>query len=120
MKRQAANLVSLSNIDRSRRSGLVDTKPDPTSSAEIGARLVLTRKALGYTQARMARLIGVDGQTLVLYEAGRRRIPANQALKLAAYGIPLEWIYEGRMANLHPHVRAKIRELTKREERGGH
>jgi transcriptional regulator with XRE-family HTH domain len=91
----------------------VDTKPDPTSSAEIGVRLVLTRKALGYAQATMTRLIGVDGQTLALYEEDRRRIPANQALKLSAYGIPLDWIYQGRMADLHPHIRAKIRELQR-------
>jgi DNA-binding XRE family transcriptional regulator len=103
-------LVSVSNTDTDR--AVVDTKPDPTSSAEIGARLMLTRKALGYTQATMARLIGVDGQTLVLYEAGRRRIPANQALKLSSYGIPLEWVYQGRMADLHPHIRAKIRQLA--------
>jgi hypothetical protein len=45
------------------------------------------------------------------YEAGLEPIPVDQAVKLAAYGIPLEWIYQGRMTNLHPHVRAKIRKL---------
>jgi hypothetical protein len=35
----------------------------------------------------------------------------QQALKLSAYGIPLDWVYEGKMTNLHPHIRAKIREL---------
>jgi hypothetical protein len=36
-------------------------------------------------------------------------------------GLPtLDWVYDGKVANLHPHIRAKIRELTKREERGGH
>jgi hypothetical protein len=28
------------------------------------------------------------------YEADLKRIPADQALKLSAYGIPLDWIYE--------------------------
>jgi hypothetical protein len=37
---------------------------DPTSRIKIGARLVLTRKALDYTQATMAGLMGIDGQTL--------------------------------------------------------
>ena len=34
--------------------------------------------------------------------------PADQALKLSAYGIPLDWIYEGKMG--HRHIRAKIRQ----------
>jgi transcriptional regulator with XRE-family HTH domain len=89
---------------------LVDTMPNPNSRTEIGARLVLTRKALDYTQATMAGLMGVDGQTLAAYEAGRRRIPMKQALKLCPYGIPLDWIYQGQMDNLHPHIRAKILE----------
>jgi hypothetical protein len=40
------------------------------------------------------------------------RIPPDQALKLSAYGIPLDWIYDGRMKNLPPHIRGKIRQLT--------
>ena len=32
----------------------------------------------------------------------------KQALKLCPYGIPLYWIYQGQMANLHPHIRDKI------------
>jgi hypothetical protein len=34
----------------------------------------------------------------------------KHALKLCPYGIPLDWIYQGHMANLHPHIRAKIRD----------
>lgn len=65
---------------------------------------MLTLKALDYTQATMAGLMGVDGQTLAAYEAGRRRIPMKHALKLCP----------------HPHIRDKIRELASHEERGGH
>ena len=65
MKRQAAKLVSKSNTRQDRepeeRGHLVDTMPNPNSRTEIGARLVLTRKALDYTQATMAGLMGVDG-----------------------------------------------------------
>ena len=97
-------------VSRTERGHLVDTMPNPNSRTEIGARLVLTRKALDYTQATMAGLMGVDGQTLAAYEAGRRRIPMKQALRLCPYGVPLDWIYQGQMANLHPHIREKIRE----------
>jgi hypothetical protein len=44
------------------------------------------------------------------YEAGLERSPADQALKLSAYGIPLDWTYEGKMR--HQHIRAKIRQLA--------
>ena len=87
------------------------TKPDPTLP-EIGARLALTRRALGLTRFQMARLLGTDMPTWGTYEAGLQRIPADQALKLSAYGIPLDWIYQGKMTNLHPHIRAKIRQLA--------
>ena len=94
-------------------------KSDP-ALPKIGARLELTRRALDLTRFQMARLLGTDTSTWGTYEAGLQRIPANQALKLSAYGIPLDWVYDGKVANLHPHIRAKIRELTKREKRGGH
>jgi transcriptional regulator with XRE-family HTH domain len=85
-------------------------KPDPRLP-EIGARLALTRRALDLTRFQMARLLGTDTSTWGTYEAGLQRIPANQALKLSAYGIPLDWVYDGKVVNLHPHIRAKIREL---------
>jgi hypothetical protein len=40
-----------------------------------------------------------------------QRVPADQSLKLSAYGIPLDWVYDGQVVDLHPHIRAKIREL---------
>ena len=97
-------------VGRTERGHWLDTMPNPNSRTEIGTRLVLTRKALDYTQTAMAGLMGIDGQTLAAYEAGRRRIPMKQALKLCPYGIPLDWIYQGQMANLHPHIREKILE----------
>ena len=72
---------------------------------------MLTRRALGLTRFQMAQLLGTDMPTWGTYEAGLQRIPADQALKLSAYGIPLDWVYDGRVANLHPHIRVKIREL---------
>ena len=87
------------------------TKPDPTLP-KIGARLALTRRALDLTRFQMARLLGTDMATWGTYEAGLARIPVDQALKLSAYGIPLDWVYQGRMANLNPHVRTKIRQFA--------
>ena len=78
---------------------------------KVGARLALTRRALDLTRFQMARLLGTDTSTWGTYEAGLQRIPADRALKLSAYGIPLDWVYNGNVANLHPHIRAKIREF---------
>jgi transcriptional regulator with XRE-family HTH domain len=86
-------------------------KPDPRLP-EIGARLALTRRALDLTRFQMARLLGTDTSSWGTYEAGLQRIPADQALKLSPYGIPLDWIYDGKVANLHPHIREKIRQLA--------
>ena len=67
--------------------------------------------ALTLTRFQMARLLGTDVPTRSTYEAGLARIPADQALKLSAYGIPLEWIYDGRMSSLHPHICEKNPQL---------
>jgi transcriptional regulator with XRE-family HTH domain len=87
-------------------------KPDP-ALPKVGARLALTRRALDLTRFQMAQLLGTDMPTWGTYEAGLARIPPDEALKLAPHGIPLNWIYEGKMANLPPHIRAKIRELQR-------
>jgi hypothetical protein len=82
--------------------GLPDRRPLRTGTAGAHSRTI-----------RMARLLGTDVATWGTYEAGLTRIPAQQALKLSPYGIPLDWIYRGRATDLHPNIRAKIRKLAK-------
>ena len=86
-------------------------KPDP-ALPKLGARLAITRRALDLTRFQMAQLC-TDMPTWGTYEDGLVRIPPDEALKLAPHGIPLNWIYEGKMTNLPPHVRAIIRELQR-------
>ena len=84
---------------------------DPSSVGEIGARLALTRRALGYTQATMSTLMGstTAGQAFANYEAGARRISLDHALVLCrTCGLTLAWIYQGQMDTLPPHIREKI------------
>jgi len=85
-------------------------KPDPRLP-DSGARLALTRRALDLTRFQMAQLLGTDMPTWGTYEDGLVRIPPDEALKLAPHGIALNWIYEGKMTNLPPHIRTKIRQL---------
>jgi len=105
-KRRAAKLVSSTRQD----SG--GPMPDPTSLLEIGARLAVTRKALGLTQAEMDRRMGsalTNGQTFNFYETGRQRIPTHHALALCrTCNITLDWIYRGQMHSLQPDICAKI------------
>jgi len=87
---------------------------DPTSIAEISRRLELTRRALGLTQVMMGRLMGTisNGQAWGNYESGKRRISVDHALALSQnVGLPLDWIYQGRMVNLPPELREKIQHL---------
>src|SRR4051812_45053207 len=82
MKRQAAKLVSVSEIPQEpTEQGMQDT-----SLEDIGARLALTLRALILTRFQMARLLGTDMPTWGTYEAGLARIPVEQALKLSSYG----------------------------------
>jgi transcriptional regulator with XRE-family HTH domain len=93
---------------------MVRAPSDPTSIAEISRRLELTRRALGLTQVMMGRLMGTisNGQAWGNYESGKRRISVDHALALSQnVGLPLDWIYQGRMVNLPPELREKIQHL---------
>ena len=95
-------------------SGLSADQPYPsgpdkpaefTSGTEIGARLVLTRTALDYTQATMAGLMGVDGQTFGRLlsrpaahpdEAGAQALPLRHPARLDLPGA------DGQPTPAHP------------------
>ena len=102
MKRRAAKLVLQKPTERPWH-----IKCNGPSHNQIGRRLELARRALDLTQFQMARLLGTDMATWGTYEAGLERIPPEQAVKLSAYGIPLDWIYRGRTTNLPTHIRAE-------------
>ena len=57
------------------------------SSAQIGERLRIAREAAHFTQASVAKEIGVARTTLVAIEQGRRRVRISEVQRLAAlYG----------------------------------
>ena len=93
---------------------MVRQPSDPTSTAEIGRRLELTRRALGLTQVMMGKLVGTTsaGQAWGNYEAGNRRISIDHALALSrTLGVSLDWVYQGQMVNLPPELREKIQRI---------
>ena len=86
-------------------------RPDPTSPAEIGARLALTRRALGYTTTTMCRMMGSasHGSTYSNYESGIRRISLDHAIELyRRCRLTLPWIYLGELDTLPADIRNKI------------
>lgn len=62
----------------------------------ISRRLRELRETLGYTQATMAQIAGLNRTTWNNYENGVRRISLDEALKVcSATGVTLDWIYRG-------------------------
>lgn len=59
-------------------------------SAMLGARVTRLRKALGMTQAELARAIGVSQQAVFSYELGDRRISVLVLARLAkVFRVPI-------------------------------
>ena len=83
---------------------------NPQSPEEIGKRLKRLRKALGKTQAEMAELVGISKRAWGLIEKGARRINVGAALRLCdLYGLSLDWIYRGNIAQLPLNLIEKMR-----------
>ena len=60
-----------------------------------GARLRAWRRSLGFTQAQMGAVLGVDGTTLRKYEHGVT-LPSGSVLQQAAnMGLDLNWLMNG-------------------------
>lgn len=57
----------------------------------LGARICQLRKARGFTQAEMARAIGVSQQAVFAYELGERRVSVLVLAKIArVFSVPVE------------------------------
>lgn len=83
--------------------------PNPSSREMIAHRLYLTRKALGYTQAFIANLIGLQQSAWNNYEQGHRRIDVDPALRLCQVtGIGMSWIYQGNITDVPTKLAEKI------------
>ena len=67
----------------------------------VGLRLAATRNVLGLTQEAMAAAVGVERNTYANWEGGSRLARVPPMLKLLErFGIPLEWIYAGRLGGV--------------------
>jgi transcriptional regulator with XRE-family HTH domain len=86
-----------------------DQFPSSRSNEDIGYRLQLTRRALGYAQVLIAKLANIATTTWNNYETGTRRPSTTEALKMKTrLNLPLDWIYDGDMGKLPAELVEKI------------
>lgn len=78
----------------------------------IGQRLALTRQALGLQQNEFADRAGLAANTYNQFETGKNRPSVEAALALKdAYGMTLDWIYDGDMSGLRFQLGDAIKAL---------
>ena len=76
--------------------GYIKTKRKPDAlDTLIGQRLKERRHALGLSQARLGKAIGVSFQQVQKYERGKNRIAASTLYHIAhELGVPITWFFE--------------------------
>lgn len=93
-----------------------DLPTDPTSDEAIGARLELTREALGLSQREFAKAGEIGETAYSNYKKGARETPIHFAIKLCDhFDLTLDWIYRGDPSGLRYRLANKINES--RQER---
>jgi transcriptional regulator with XRE-family HTH domain len=78
----------------------------------VGARLILTRQAIGLGQRDFAARASIAANTYNQYEAGRNFPALDQAHALCdAYELTLDWIYRGDPSGLRYQLADAIKAL---------
>ena len=87
------------------------------TNKEIGARLTLTRRALGYDRQTefveaLNAVFSVSPQRWNNYETGRERIAVPVALALCdRFGLSFDWIFRGRRGELPVRILRAIEDI---------
>lgn len=85
------------------------------SIPDIAERLIATQKALGISPADLCKETGISQTQWTQFTDPeyKRRITLAAAYKLKdAYGVTLEWIFDGDRTKLPADMRAKLREAA--------
>lgn len=83
--------------------------PVSWSKKDIGYRLALTRKALGYSQIVIANVAHIASTTWNNYEKGIRRPSVDEARKMfLRLNLPMDWVYHGDTSQLPAALLEKI------------
>lgn len=79
------------------------------STMTVGARLRLTRMALGYNQAQWASQLSIRREAYCMYEIEKREPPPAIGIEMVrAYKITLDWLYMGDASGLPQSHREAI------------
>ena len=80
--------------------------------AEIGARLAIARSEIGYSQATMARAIGVSPRAYYSYEKGERGVPVEALVAMGErFEVDLLWLLIGTKSIRTGHDFKALRDI---------
>lgn len=89
------------------------------STMTVGARLRLTRQALGYNQAQWAEHLSIRREAYCMYEIDKREPPPAIALEMKrAFRITLDWIYDSDSSGLSQTHREAIQKEWRKKQTG--
>lgn len=93
--------------------------PDDSSREHIARRLRQARELAGLSQAQVSNLLGLHRPSISEIEAGRRRVSADELVKLARiYRVAVDWLTKGdddTQNRISEDMRLAARELSAME-----
>lgn len=85
---------------------LIERKSEP---AQVGPRVTAIREALELPKAQFADMISLDRSSLTKIEAGKAGLDIQVGERISAlYGVGLDFIYRGDLADLPDNLRQKV------------
>jgi len=88
--------------------------PAGTSREDIGSRIRVTRKALGYSPTEVCSELGIRRSTWSMNEAGKSLPNPYDMIRFCErYGPSLDWIYRGKLTGVDHELATKITDLLK-------
>lgn len=89
-----------------------DRMSDGRSATAIGARLLITRQALGLAQKEFAERAGLAANTYNQYESGKNVPALDRANAICdSYQLTLDWIYRGAPSGLRYQLADAIKAI---------
>lgn len=66
----------------------------------LGLRIAVLRRSFGWSQAELAKKLGISGSAVGMYEQGRREPPVDMLVKLASvFGVTTDYLLTGAFQN---------------------
>ena len=93
-ERLQAEVSKIRKIKVSSRGRTPDGEPNPIDT-HVGNRIRLRRQLLGYSQEKLASLLGLTFQQVQKYEKGMNRVGASRLWDMGkVLGVPISFFFE--------------------------